>query len=269
MDFRFLGKWGYAAEGAALVVLSLFSFYTALVNPTGVSGHPSNSAASHLVSYLTIGAATVPEVFVGLAWFGAGRSRRSTLLKVTGILGLLTGLGGSAFAVWLNLGFLPTGSSPTTTSLVLTSAGSTLQAPGPQVFGAFLTFLLLGFAVGIVALCYLIMEILSFFSANSLFAVQYFRYAGWGRILAIIAIGVVLLVVFVEALFASLALITTANQPSEQMIAKVFNVAFGTTFLIWAVPDIIAAFAFGAITQPGAPLDVPGGLVSEGSPARA
>ncbi len=259
MDFRFLGKWGYAGEAAVLMALALSYFYAGATYAATSPGQSSTSASSHLITYLTILAVAVPGVFVGLAWFGAGRGGRSTLFKVTGLFGLLTAVGGAAYALWLTAGCLTLGSTTPTTSLVLTSSSSSLQAPTSQFLGALLTFLLLGATVFILAFCFLVMEIVSFFSARGIFGVRYFRYAGWGRILAIVAGGVILLVVFFEAIFVYASTLSATNpippnSSGDRFIGQALSAAGGTALLLWAIPEVLAAFAFRAIPSPEAPV---------------
>ncbi len=246
MDFRTLGKWGYAAEAAFLLFLALSSFYSAGTFTSTPSGAPT-TVVSRLVSYLTIAAAAVPGALVGFGWFGAGRGGRSTLFKVTGVFGLLTALGGAGLALWVGSGFLTSGLSPPTTSLVLTSTGASAQVPTPQFLGAILTLFLIGATVGILAFCFLIMEIVSFFTAKGVFGVQYFRYAGWGRIIAIVAGAIIFVAVFFSAIIASLS---TTNPTPTTFLAQWFSLAYGAALLVWAIPDVVAAFAFRGIPSP-------------------
>ncbi|MDA4125531.1 MAG: hypothetical protein OK438_08840 [Thaumarchaeota archaeon] len=254
MDFRSLGKWGYAGETVVFVALALSLFYTSATYATSSSSSVANPTLSHLVSYLTTLAVATPGAIVGLAWFSAGRGGRSTLFKVTGVFGLITSIGGAAYVLWLGAGFLNLVPASPSTSLVLTSAGSTLQTPTPQFLGALLTFLLLGVAVSIVAVSFVVTEIVSFFSAKGIFGVRYFRYAAWGRIIAIIAGGVILLVVFFEAVLAYALSTTSPNPSGDVFLGQALFAGYGAALLLWAIPEMLAALAFRAIPTPEAPL---------------
>ena len=243
MDFRVLGKWGYLGEAALLIYASANYLYMAVTSngslPLPVSPLSTGwgSAAFALIAF-------VPGLLVGLAWFGAGSAAGSGLFKATGVLGLLTSTGGLLIAVWLATAYPSTGSPASVTSLIVTA----------------LIIAVAGLAVGAVGLVYLILEIISLFSARAAFNSKYFRYAAWGRIVAICSIGGLVVIAIVAAILSFAGSIspggTVASTTSDlSFFTRTLFYGVATVLFLWAVPGIFAALGFrdSQVAEPAAP----------------
>jgi hypothetical protein len=121
--------------------------------------------------------------------------------------------------------------------------------------------------IGVLAVVYVVMEIVVLFRAANVFQSKNFRHAGWGRIIAIlsgIAGSVILIVLAVLAFASSYTPSAPVQDPSAQAAAVEFGrnlfLGFGVILVVWSIPDIFAYLGFNAIphSQPTTPTIIGG-----------
>jgi len=246
-----LGMLGYLGEIATSVAYAFYIVFVFSASPSV----PVQTGQSDPVSFATPASVavgmlgTVAGILVSLAWFYAGREKHSGLFKATGVVGLLAAITSYALTLWTLLSF-PRGVA---------------TAPSLQALGLVFSILAVGGAAGILALTFVIMEIVTFFSAARVLQVGYFRYAGFGRVFAIVG-GLIIIVgvVFLSmaAIFSS-ATFAGGAQPNPQAVAGFTKYLFwgtGIVLLIWAIPDVFAFLGFRRIPKDQVP---PPNAVSE------
>ncbi len=240
MEYRAVGAVGYLTEGLVLLAFALLSLGAfGGISQSTTTPQPSVPVPSLIErgSSLTVElVAAVPLLLVSLTWFSAGRDKRSGLLTATGVIGLIV----FASLIALGLGIL---------SFFQFSPGPS-SLPPSDVFGR-LTGVIIGFLIiGVLAVAYAIMEIFTLFKAGEIFESKLFRYAGWGRLGAIIAAIAILLIGTVAAVFSSFsrfAINGTSTQTARTLPAGFLHeigLVYVVAFLILSIPNFIAFEAF-------------------------
>jgi hypothetical protein len=196
---------------------------------------PSPSAR---VTSLTYGAIPiVPVVLISMGWYYAGKAKGSGTLKATGTVGFLLSAALAAFEVWIFL----------TPPLPSTSQAGTFS---PEFLPWFASFLVGGLAVGLLAVVFGILEIITLFSAGNLFHSRLFSYAGWGRIITVVGAifaFVASSILLVLSLLPSLPLNSTRTQPPPQLAQQIggqFLSVFVVVLLVLMIPNLLAFQGF-------------------------
>jgi hypothetical protein len=253
LKFRTLGAVGYLAEGVLLIgsalVFVLTYFYTT-TTPVPVS-QVTNTSPWPGVAFAGAGEALtlVPLVLVSLAWFYGGKEGKSGIIRATGVLGFILVAAVLALSLWF-FG---------TVAMILPSPPT--SASYGTFFAIIFEFAIVAAAVGLIALAYIILEIITFFSGARVFRSGRFKWAAWGRIVSIIAVVVLY---FAAIAFLISSIIPTGNYfynstrpgapPSSQYPSQpsaVFGALFVAILLVLSVPNFFAFQGFRRIqTEP-------------------
>jgi hypothetical protein len=226
-----LGTLGYGLQIAAYLVYAVVTafLFTNAFNLRGLN----------ILGLLT----PIPGLLIGLTWVYAGKDRKVSLFTATGIIGLIIfGLGlTSTLVTWILV--------PQNNVLPLNPSTST------QLIPIFFEVAAFAAVVGLLAITHFILETISFFSAGKNFQERMFRLAGWSRIFAIVAAGILFVVIVFLGIMSALSSITGGGPPGNlvalqvspgpgSQFANLLGLALGGIYAIFTVPEAFAFLGF-------------------------
>ena len=235
MNYGRIGAVGYGLN--IVVLVSTAAAFTLSIPMTYDVSH------FNLVSFVT----PIPALLISIAWWGMGKDRKSNLFLATGLIGFLVFLAGLAGVIWTGTSPIPTAVSQATPAFLI----------------SLLPLLALSLITGLLAVTVFLLETISFFSAGKALQNRPLRYAGWSRIIAMVAACVVVVIAFVLGFLSILAgygsggpitmQYTPAPTPTPAQaaaFARVFSLALAGVYLILCVPELFAFFGFRRIPAP-------------------
>ena len=225
--------------GAGFLEAYFFSRLPNLPVAPPSSGSDASGTSNPIVSIAVLGVifvvAVVPTVLSCLGWLLSGRNRKRDLFIGTGVVGL------SALGLFL-VSFLYLGLDVFSSSLAATPSSSAFPVTSFLAFGAL-------YGVGaLLAMAFVILTIVSLFSAAKEFGVPYFRYAGISFVVAIVT-SIIGAVVIFAAVFSSIAAVgqPATNQALNASLSGIIRAFIAAIPLLTApagAASILAGLAF-------------------------
>lgn len=224
MRYQKLGVVGYGLQIAVLLFSAAVSFVLFTTTPL--------FRGIEVTAFVT----PVPGLVIALAWFYAGREKKSGLFTATGVVGLALFFAGIGSAIWTSV----------FGSQSLTSSSSAVPL-------GFFFLLALTSVIGLLGATNFVLETISFFSAGKIFRERMFRFAGWSRVAAVIAAAAFFIIVVTIGILSAFTstsgntstLISLQISPSPAIqFQNLFGTAIAGVYLILMVPEVFAFLGF-------------------------